>query len=148
MVSELPAWRRRGTQGYSAEVAVTDERRATLFYDADCGFCTRAVAALLALGRRQALRSEPIRSPVGDRLLSDLPESERYGSWHLIEASGRRTSAGAVAAPLLRLLPALAWLVPLLEACPGEVDAAYRLVARNRGRLSRALGADRCTPPS
>lgn len=133
---------------YAVEVAVTDEHRATLFYDADCGFCLRTVEALLRLDRRRALQSEPIQSALGDRLLGDLSDSERYGSWHLVEASGRRTSAGAAAAPLLRLLPALAWLAPVVEAFPGAVDAAYRLVARNRGRLSRALGTDRCTPPS
>ena len=138
----------RGSRRYAAEVDTTDEPRATLFYDVDCGFCTRAVVALLRLDRRRALRAEQIRSPLGDRLLGDLPDSERDGSWHLVEASGRRTAAGAAAAPLLRLLPALAWLAPLLEAFPATVDAAYRLVARNRGRLSRAVGADRCIPPS
>lgn len=122
--------------------------RVTLLYDGDCGFCVRTAAVVATrLGRRGAVALAPIRSAAGDLLLGDLPEAERDGSWHLLAADGRRWSAGAALGPLLRVLPALAWLAPLVEALPGPVDAGYRLVARHRGRLSRLLGGERCARP-
>jgi predicted DCC family thiol-disulfide oxidoreductase YuxK len=122
--------------------------RATLLYDADCGFCTRAATIVASrLGRRSAIGLAPIRSVAGDALLGDLPEAVRDGSWHLVAADGRRWSAGAALGPLLRMIPALAWLAPLVEALPGPVDAGYRLVARHRGLLSRLLGGERCARP-
>ena len=120
---------------------------ATLLYDADCGFCTRAALAVARLDRRGRLALAPIGSPVGELLLGDLPEAERLKSWHLVAATGQRTSAGAAVGPLCRLLPALAWLAPALEAFPGPVDSAYRLVARHRGALSRLSGAASCPSP-
>ena len=120
---------------------------ATLLYDADCGFCTRAAGAIARLDHRGRVTLAPIVSAAGDLLLGDLPTAERLGSWHLVAEAGQRTSAGAAVGPLCRLLPALAWLAPLVEAIPGPVDRAYRLVARNRGALSRLLGTARCPAP-
>ena len=129
--------------GYAAGVTPA----ATLLYDADCGFCTRAALAVARLDRLGRLALAPIGSAVGELLLGDLTEAERLASWHLVAASGRRTSAGAAVGPLCRLLPALAWLAPVVEAFPGPVDRAYRLVARHRGLLSRLGGAARCPSP-
>ena len=110
----------------------------TVLYDADCGFCTWAARRIAErLAPPGAVVLEPIRSPAGDALLGDLPEALRDGSWHLVAADGRRWSAGTALGPLLRLLPRLRWAAPLVEA-------AYRLVARNRATLSRLLGAERC----
>lgn len=120
---------------------------ATLLYDADCGFCTRAALAVARLDWRGRLTLVPISSAAGELLLGDLPEAERLDSWHLVAATGQRTSAGAAVGPLCRLLPALAWLAPVVEALPGPVDRAYRLVARHRGLLSRLGGAARCPSP-
>lgn len=132
--------------GYPAHVASPAASRATLLYDADCGFCTRAARAIARLDRGGQLTLAPIVSAAGNLLLGDLPEAERLDSWHLVEASGRRSSADTAVGPLCRLLPPLAWLAPLVEAIPGPVDRAYRLIARNRGTLSRLVGAYRCRP--
>ena len=119
----------------------------TLFYDADCGFCSWAAARAVRLAPPGRIVAVPIRSAAGDIALGDLAAAERDGSWHLAAADGRRWSAGAAVAPLLRELPALSRLAPLAEAFPGLVDSAYRFVARRRGRLSRLLGGARCGGP-
>ena len=119
----------------------------TLFYDADCGFCSWAAARVVRHAPPGRLVAAPIRSAAGDVALGDISAAERDGSWHLVTADGRRWSAGAAVAPLLRELPVLGRLAPLAEAFPGPVDAAYRFVARRRGRLSQLLGSSRCGAP-
>lgn len=117
--------------------------QATVLYDAGCGFCTWAALGLVRRARG-GLRAVPIRSAEGDALLGDLTDALRDGSWHLVAADGRRWSAGAALAPLLRLLPGLGWLAPVAASLPWPVERGYRLVARNRALLSRLLGGRRC----
>jgi predicted DCC family thiol-disulfide oxidoreductase YuxK len=116
---------------------------AVLLYDADCGFCGRAVDAVLAWDRAGALRPVALQSPEADRLLPGLSEQTRMASWHLV-IDGSVHSGGAVAAPLLRLLPGGRPLAELAAAFPALTERAYRLVARNRDRFGRLAGA-RCT---
>ena len=117
-------------------------RDVTLLYDADCGFCRWAVDKILAWDRRRRLRPVSLQSPEADALLPGMPEQERMASWHLV-ADGRVYSRGAVAPPLLRLLPGGAPLAPALALFPGLTERAYRSVARNRDRFGRLAGA-RC----
>jgi predicted DCC family thiol-disulfide oxidoreductase YuxK len=116
---------------------------AVLLYDADCGFCSRAVDAVLAWDREGALRPVALQSPEADRLLSGLSEQTRMASWHLV-IDGSVHSGGAVAAPLLRLLPGGRPPASIAAAFPALTERAYRLVARNRDGLGRLAGA-RCT---
>ena len=116
---------------------------AVLLYDADCGFCGRAVDAVLAWDRAGALRPVALQSPEAHRLLPGLSEQTRMASWHLV-IDGSVHSGGAVAAPLLRLLPGGRPLASIAAAFPGLTERAYRLVARNRDGLGRLAGA-RCT---
>ena len=46
--------------GYPAHVASPAASRATLLYDADCGFCTRAARAIARLDRGGQLTLAPI----------------------------------------------------------------------------------------
>ena len=101
---------------------------AKLVYDPGCRFCTVAAAAVLALDRRRLL--EPLPLPA-----TELPAD----SWHLIDARGNVSSAGAAAAPLLRLLPGGALPAALAVRFPHGTERAYRLIAGNRGRLGRVL---------
>ena len=114
--------------------------RPTVLYDENCRFCRRSVDWIRALDRRHELSFEPIGSPTGERLLADLSPEERYASWHLVEADGRRYSAGAAFAPLLRRLPALRLLAPVSERVPRATERAYQLVSRHRGSLGRLIG--------
>ena len=65
------------------------------------------MARVLGADRRRALRPVAIQSAEGAALLAGLDEARRMASWHLVDPEGRRTSAGAAVAPLLRLLPGL-----------------------------------------
>ena len=63
-------------------------------------------------------------------------------SWHLV-VDENVYSGGAVAAPLLRLLPGGRPFAPVVAAFPGLSERAYRLVSGNRDRFGRLAGA-RC----
>jgi predicted DCC family thiol-disulfide oxidoreductase YuxK len=110
-----------------------------ILYDADCGFCTRALDQIMRWDRRGRLRAIAIASPEGQRLLASVPPSERLDSWHLVGPGGELSSAGAAAPRVLRLLRGGALAAALLAAAPGLTDAAYRWVASHRGLLSRFL---------
>ena len=79
--------------------------RWTILYDADCGFCRTALAAILTADRDRRLRPLALGTAEADRLLADLTPEQRAASWHLVSPDGHRESAGAAGAPLLRLLP-------------------------------------------
>jgi predicted DCC family thiol-disulfide oxidoreductase YuxK len=111
----------------------------TLLYDADCGFCRWSLSLVLALDRRRRLTPVAIGSPAADELLADMALEERAASWHLVAPGGRRTSAGAAAPPLLRLLPGGRGPAALLASAPGLTERAYRWVADHRATLGRAL---------
>ena len=115
--------------------------RALVLYDSDCGFCRWTLAKLLAWDRAEILRPVPIDSAEGRRLLDDLRPDERDASWHFVDAAGKRTSAGAAAPPLLRLLPGGRFPAALLSRFPAATERAYAWVARNRSAFGRPLPA-------
>jgi predicted DCC family thiol-disulfide oxidoreductase YuxK len=110
-------------------------------YDAECGFCRWSLSGVLAWDRHRRVRPVAIQSAEGQRLLDDVSEAQRLSSWHLIGPDGRRYSAGAAAAPLLRTLPAGAPLAALLERLPSATESGYAWVAAHRGRLGRLIPA-------
>jgi predicted DCC family thiol-disulfide oxidoreductase YuxK len=114
----------------------------TLLYDADCGFCRWAVDKILAWDRSRRLRLVSLQSPESDALLPGMSEQERMASWHLV-ADGRVYSGGAVAPPLLRLLPGGRPFAHVFALFPGVTELVYRSVARNRDRFGRLAGS-RC----
>jgi predicted DCC family thiol-disulfide oxidoreductase YuxK len=113
-------------------------------YDEDCGFCRWSLARLLRWDRGGRLRAVPIQSEEGARLLADLSAQERLASWHLVTPDVRRSSGGAAAGPLARLLPAGAPIAFLAETFPRSTDRLYRWVARHRDALGRWLGEQAC----
>jgi predicted DCC family thiol-disulfide oxidoreductase YuxK len=118
--------------------------RWVILYDDDCGFCRWSVDRLLRLDDGRRLRATPIRSIEGMAILAGIRPEEQLASWHLRSPSGEVRSAGAAVAPLLRLLRGgrpLAWIAARL---PRSTERLYGLVARNRTRLGRLLGAKAC----
>ena len=113
--------------------------RPVVLYDADCGFCRWSLAKILAWDRGGRLRPLAIGSDEGARLLSDLDPERRLASWHFVDRDGKRTSAGAAAAPLLRELPGGRRLAAAVERFPRLTERAYAWVTRNRARLGRAV---------
>jgi predicted DCC family thiol-disulfide oxidoreductase YuxK len=143
--------------------------RATVIYDADCGFCKWSLALLLSIDRRRALRPLPLGTPEADRLLADLSVEERNASWHLImgpaaspvrgdatptaprrfsagdpfpaSIAPRRSSAGAAFAPALSLLRGGRIPAVAFARFPRPTERSYRWVVRHRGRLGRFVPA-------
>jgi predicted DCC family thiol-disulfide oxidoreductase YuxK len=121
---------------------VSEAGRATVLYDADCGFCKWSLDKLLAWDRAHRLTSVAIQSPEGRRMLAGVPEEKRLDSWHLVLPGGELRSAGAAAGPLAELLPGGRPLAALLESFPKTTDRAYRYVADHRDRWAHWLRID------
>jgi predicted DCC family thiol-disulfide oxidoreductase YuxK len=111
--------------------------RWTLLYDAECGLCRRMLARLLRWDREGRLRPVVLGSPEADRILADLPPTERAASWHLISPAGVRRSGGAAIAPVLRQLPGGWAPAAVFARFPRMTDRGYRWVADHRSQLSR-----------
>ncbi|MGH2986121.1 MAG: DCC1-like thiol-disulfide oxidoreductase family protein, partial [Solirubrobacterales bacterium] len=79
--------------------------RHRILYDAECRFCRWSLAWVLRGDRRRQLEPVALQDERARALLGAMPEAERMASWHLIGPDGSVASAGAAAAPLLRLLP-------------------------------------------
>lgn len=114
---------------------------ATVIYDADCGFCRCCLAVLLGAAGRGALRPLPLGTPEADRLLADLTTEDRNASWHLVDAAGKRFSAGAALAPALALLPRGRRPAALVARMPRMTERGYRWVADHRNLLGRFVPA-------
>jgi predicted DCC family thiol-disulfide oxidoreductase YuxK len=107
----------------------------TVIYDADCGMCRTLLALVLRADTRHRLRPLALGTPEAGALLHDLSHDQQFASWHLIAPDGTRTSAGAAAPKLLRLLPHGAVPAALLATAPHTTERAYRWVAGHRDRL-------------
>jgi len=115
-----------------------------VLYDADCGICTHSARLLRMLDRGRRLDLVPLESGTG---LSDAPPlAVLRDALHVRDASGRWTSGGAALVRIGRELPVLrpAALVAGLPGVRHMVEPTYRLVARNRHRISRWLGLTAC----
>lgn len=110
--------------------------RATVLYDADCGFCRWSLAQVLARDTERRLRPLSLQDPEADRLLGPMEHGRKMRSWHLITADGTRRSGGAALIAVLRLLPGGKFVAAPLAAFAPITELAYRLVAENRFRLS------------
>jgi predicted DCC family thiol-disulfide oxidoreductase YuxK len=115
-----------------------------MLYDRDCGLCRWSASKVLAWDRNGRVRAVALQDPEAERLLAELSPERRPASWHLVTADGHVNSAGAALAPLLRLLPGGRPLAVVAELSPALTERLYRLVARNRSRLSRLVGSDAC----
>jgi predicted DCC family thiol-disulfide oxidoreductase YuxK len=115
-----------------------------LLYDADCGFCRWAVDKILTWDRQRRLTPVALHDPAADELLPGMDSETKMRSWHLVTPDGAVHSAGAGAAPLLRLLPGGRAPAALLSAFPGITGRAYALVARNRDLFGRLVGQSAC----
>ena len=111
--------------------------RAIVLYDGQCNLCKTISTTLLDWDRGRTLLVTPIQSPVGDRLLGDLPDDVRLSSFHFVDRDGTRYSGGPALAPMFANLPGGSPIARLLRAAPGPVDALYELIATNRVKISR-----------
>jgi len=122
----------------------------TVLYDGDCGVCTalqnaarrRDVAGRLRFVAYQAVDLEQI-SP-------GLTPEMAGRALYLVRPDGRRFAGARAVFETMRCLAGPWRLVGAIGARPPFYQLAepfYRLVARNRGRISRWLGLNRCALP-
>lgn len=110
-----------------------------ILYDAECRFCRWSLGWVLRWDRRRRLEPVALQDEHARALLGAMPEAERMASWHLVGPDGSIASAGAAAAPLLRLLPGGGPLAAVAERFPGAVERGYGVVVQHRGRLGKWL---------
>lgn len=124
---------------------ITRDPRLTVFYDADCGFCSHCAAVLRVLDRGGRLDLAPLTdaaarfpdAPRIDQLLDKMHSRDAAGRWFI---GGQAWIGIADQVPLLRPLSFVARL-PLIRDL---VEPVYAIVARNRHNLSRLLGDEAC----
>ncbi len=119
-----------------------ETKELTILYDGTCGFCTRQARFAQRLGGEHVR----LASTADPRVLERYPNVSREASNRQMyvqeEDTGRRYGGAAAVARLLREVPIIGlagWLyyVPILHQI---ADGGYRVIARNRHRLSRVLG--------
>ena len=120
-----------------------------VLYDRDCGFCGWTVTHLRRLDRRRRLEFVPLQE-AGDRIdrpaLADAARLHRLEeSIHVVASDGSVFCGGQAVLAIFDVLPG-GRIVRRWSRLPGAealVEAGYRLVARNRGRLGALVGRNR-----
>ncbi len=108
----------------------------TLFFDGQCGMCTRSRNLLLKINRTGDLQTEPLQSEgVAERL--GVLDSQLLDSVRWLDSSGQvyagaEAANAAVSAALGIRLPLLVYRFPGIRSLE---DAVYRWVADHRYRF-------------
>ncbi len=117
-----------------------------VLYDGTCGVCERSVQRILARDRRGLFHFAPLQGPTAAAIRARHPElpHDLDSVLYVDRSDGTERvylRAAALAHVLDRLGGGRGWRL-LFRLLPHAVaDAAYRLFARNRHHVSRALGA-------
>ena len=127
-------------------MAVTMADPLFVLYDGDCGLCSRTAQALRLLDGRGRLRLLPLQLAASE-LGAAAPSLAAMTATLHVGVPGHGWSTGGEAAlriaraiPVLRSL-AVVGSLPLLNRL---VEPGYVLLASNRDRIGRILGAERC----
>jgi predicted DCC family thiol-disulfide oxidoreductase YuxK len=115
-----------------------------VFYDADCGFCTRSARLLRRLDRGHRLRIGRLSDAAA---YPDAPPPPQLAAaMHCRDRSGRWLAGGDAWLRIAEELPALRPFgrIGRLPGARWVVERVYRLIAANRHRLSRLLGDEAC----
>lgn len=108
----------------------------TLFFDGNCGMCTRARDFLVRHNRTGNLQTEPLQAPnVAERL--GVPDDQLLDSVRWLDQSGAVYSGAeaanaAVSVALGTRVPILVYRIPGIRQAQ---DAVYRWVADHRYRF-------------
>jgi predicted DCC family thiol-disulfide oxidoreductase YuxK len=117
-----------------------------VFYDADCGFCTRTAVLLHRVDRGQRLRLVPLQRATD--IAPDAPaEDQLVQEMHARDASGQWFAGGAAWLKIAHLVPLMKPLafVGELPLIGSLVEPTYAVIARNRHRISRLMGDGDCS---
>lgn len=131
---------------------MSHQRTSYLIYDGDCGFCDASVRLAARYNRDVTLTFLPFQSLTPDRLAGlGIDPAECAGAVQLVTTGGTVLAGAFAINHLLRQRPSGALLVRLIEILPPLLwleQAGYRLVARNRARLSAWFGLHACPLPA
>ena len=110
----------------------------TIYFDATCGLCSAGERRFTTLLERRGYRLVPLQDPAAVALFGPAPV-ESNGEVKLRTSDGR-TLGGADA--VIEISRSIWWAWPLyaIGEIPGAMPllrAVYRLIARNRARVSR-----------
>lgn len=117
-----------------------------VLYDADCGLCSRTAQVLRLLDGRRRLRLLPLQlaeSELGAAAPSLIAMKKALHAG----VPGRGWSTGGEASlRIARAIPVLRSLLVVgsLPLVRNLVEPGYVLLASNRDRIGRIVGADRC----
>lgn len=124
-----------------------------LLYDGTCGFCADSIRLVLTHDRTQVLRFAALDSDFARGVLQRHPEIADVDSVVWIDHAGEGASPERVLVRSTAALQVAAYLggvwrlATAARVVPRSLrDAAYRLVARHRHRLTR--GGQQCLVPS
>jgi len=113
---------------------------AFLLYDDGCRVCRFVARVVIRLDRGRELAVLPLDDVEAATFLEHLPEEERHASWRLARDDGVVVGFGAGLPELLREMRLTRPLGMLVGLVPDRsLDAAYRAVARRRGRFGRLV---------
>ncbi|BBZ16531.1 thiol-disulfide oxidoreductase DCC family protein [Mycolicibacterium gadium] len=108
----------------------------TLFFDGNCGMCTRSRNFLLKLNRTGDLHTEPLQTPgTAERLGiadSNLMDSVRWLDAEGNVYSGAEAANAAVSVALGTRIPLMIYRIPGIRSLE---EAVYRWVADHRYRF-------------
>jgi predicted DCC family thiol-disulfide oxidoreductase YuxK len=108
----------------------------TLFFDGNCGMCTRAVYAILRWDRSGSLRAETLQSAGAPRRLG-IPASRILDAARWLDDSGdvysgAKAMNAAVSTAFGTRLPLLIYRIPAIRSLE---DVVYRWIVRHRYRF-------------
>ncbi len=124
--------------------------QATLFYDADCGFCQGSVEWLLARARPDTFDPVAYQDDEGMRKFPMVDRTFVVKGIQVLRPDGELWAKAPASGYCLTLVPGWEWLGHFI-LCPLVAPFAavgYAIVAANRQRISRWMGRASCrTPP-
>ena len=117
-----------------------------VLYDADCGLCSRTAQALRLLDSRRRLRIMPLQLAASELGAAAPSLGAMRATLHAGSPGPRLVDRREAALRIARAIPILSSLavvgsLPLLNRL---VEPGYVLLASNRDRIGRILGAERC----
>jgi predicted DCC family thiol-disulfide oxidoreductase YuxK len=119
----------------------------TVIFDGDCGICQALRRRVQALDTGGNLRFVPYQTGDLQAAAPGLTRELASRSLIFVRDDGRRFQGARAAFETLRQLPGLWGVIGSIAAFPPLSLLAgpfYRLIARNRGAISRRLGLDVC----
>jgi predicted DCC family thiol-disulfide oxidoreductase YuxK len=117
----------------------------TMLYDADCGLCTAAAAWVMRRSRTGELRAIPLQTvatPAEDALAQLLAGRDLAQTLHVVTPRRTVLTGSRAVLAAARTVPRWGTAAKLADNRVGHaiLEPVYRLVARHRRGIGRALG--------